>query len=231
MRNMKIKLLSFGLWSLVLVIGAGGLLQSCNKYEGGPGISFRSKKARLVHKEDVWNTEWYNPYGLYDSEGKPSTDNLSHADDGYMTVDFEGDGISDALQFRGYSLVAACKGGKSDLQFFKDGTCKTWFYSPIGTTNPTDWKGWDTDAVGNLVSLVEFNGRWDFEDNKEVLHIKWDILPTGSDWSDPDVVGDPPGATMDWHCDIHKLTFKEVWLEFNWFTDSFLLELDQLPTP
>ena len=216
---------------VVMLLVTSILMPSCQKYEDGPGISLRTKKARLTHKETVWNTEWFDPEGLYDPEGNFSTESLTECENGYLTIDLNGDSISDAIEFRGQTLVAACKGGKSDLQFFKDGTCKTWFYSPIGTTIAKDWTGWDMEDIGSRVALVEFNGRWKFEDDKEIIHITWELLSSSSEWSDPDVVGDPPGKTWDWHCEIHKLTYKEVLLQFSWFTDSFLLELDQLPQP
>jgi len=227
MKNL-VSRLWLGALSLTLMVGAGAFMQSCEKYEGGPGISLRSKTARLVNNDQDRHSHWYDPYGLVPEKGP---EGLSLLSDGYSPVDINGDGIGDALPFQYYDLIAPCAGGSSKMKFNKDGTCTAMFYSPIGTTLAKDWTGWDADGLSALVALKEFSGRWEFEDDKEALHIHWEILAPGSDWSDPDVVGDPPGAFMDWHCDLHKLTLKEVWMEFNWVNDSYFVVLDGLPTP
>ena len=63
----------------------GGVITSCKKYEHGPGISFRSKKARLVNK---WKIE-----EIKDSSGDKRT---LKEEESNLVVDIKDDGTLSA---------------------------------------------------------------------------------------------------------------------------------------
>lgn len=87
---MKILKLTTLLIGLTLIFGT-----SCGKYEEGPGISFRSKKARVANE---WIVDQY-VYANGDVEKESESNILELTKDGGVTVIFSGGTLTGAWEF------------------------------------------------------------------------------------------------------------------------------------